>query len=194
MLEKFGELAEEGAETAEASEELSHVLESAAEADQKVHPASGALQAWTASSYRSLRALIMKQDPTLAHTGLVQVTAGGASEWVAPQNAAAWEAHQRELSCPEEERGDGEDERKVVTPKEAPHIPRSSEDVFVRTSNIKKYTVGKHEVIERASQPPICGVVVRLIADDGDSGAGTVTVRLDAAIDVTVNKSVKTAM
>jgi hypothetical protein len=97
MLEKFGEMAEGGAEAAEAHEELDHVLESAAEADREVYPAaSEALQAWTASSYRSLRALLCAQDPHLAQTGLLHAVAGGASEWVAPENVAAWTAQQQQ--------------------------------------------------------------------------------------------------
>ena len=95
MLGAFGELAEGGAEAAEASEELDRVLESAAEgADGPPRPASEALQAWTASSYRSLRALLRERDPQLAQTGLVHAVAGSASEWVAPENVAAWTQQQ----------------------------------------------------------------------------------------------------
>ena len=55
-----------------------------------MRPASEALQTWTASSYRSLRALLRERDPQLEQTGLVHAVAGGVSEWVAPENVAAW--------------------------------------------------------------------------------------------------------
>jgi hypothetical protein len=199
MLEKFGELAEEGAGVARVSEELGHVLESAVEeAGGPARPASEALQAWTASSYRSLRELLHERDPQLAQTGLVHAVAGGASEWVAPENVAAWEAQQRQGAergrCPETERGDGENEQKgrerrgASLAAAAGGIALGGDDVFVRTSNVSKYTVGRHEAIARASQPSLCGVVVRLIADSGDSGPGTVTIRPDATIITTTEQ------
>jgi hypothetical protein len=96
MLEAFGEMAEAGAEVAEANEELGHLLKSAAEVERPARPATESLRAWTASAYRSLRALLRERDPQLAQTGLVHAVAGGASEWVAPQNVAAWEAQQQQ--------------------------------------------------------------------------------------------------
>ena len=96
MLGVFGEMAGEGAEAAEASEEMHDLIEKAEKRDQPLRLASTTLQAWTASSYRSLRALLCEHDPQLLHTGLVQVIAGGASEWVAPENAAAWKQQRQE--------------------------------------------------------------------------------------------------
>jgi hypothetical protein len=95
MLEKFGELAEEGAEAAETHEELDHVIKSAVDADRPARPASELLQAWTANSYRSLQTLLRERDPQLLQTGLVHAVAGGASEWVAPENVGAWTQQQQ---------------------------------------------------------------------------------------------------
>jgi serine/threonine-protein kinase len=63
--------------------------------------ASEPLQAWTAKSYRSLRAVIENQDASFALTGLVQAEAGGVSEWVAPQNKEVWEMHQEKALAQE---------------------------------------------------------------------------------------------
>ena len=63
-----------------------------------MRPASEALQTWAVSSYRSLCALLRARDPQLAQTGLVHAVAGGASEWVAPENVDAWAQQQEQQS------------------------------------------------------------------------------------------------
>jgi hypothetical protein len=54
-------------------------------------PPSPALQAWAGESYRSLRAVLLKGDPQLLRTGLVQARTAP-DFWIAPKNAAAFEA------------------------------------------------------------------------------------------------------
>jgi hypothetical protein len=89
MLDAVGELAEEGAEAAEAHEELNHVLAT----NNKLQGASKKLRAWTGQSYRALATLLKKQDPELAHTGLqkVKCESSGTVEWVAPHNVDEWQ-------------------------------------------------------------------------------------------------------
>ena len=101
--------------------------------------------------------------------------------WEAQQQADAGRSH-----CPEEERGEDEDERKEGH--RAGDVVHSGDDVFVRTSNVKKYTLGKHEAIARTAQPSLCGVVVRLVADNGEIGPGTITIRPDTAIITTLQE------
>jgi hypothetical protein len=93
MLEIVGrEMGVAGA-AAKAHEELDRVLEAGGE----VRDASAHLRAWTGESYRSLRALLTQQDPTLERTGLTKVVSesSGAVEWVAPRSVEAWRHRQR---------------------------------------------------------------------------------------------------
>ena len=70
-------------------------------------PPSPALQAWAGESYRCLRAVLLKGDPQLLRTGLVQARAAP-DFWVAPKNAAAFEAARAsELLRSAEQRGAG---------------------------------------------------------------------------------------
>jgi hypothetical protein len=97
MLETFGELMEEGEEAAEAHHELDQVLGSTGRGGML--PASKALQAQTAASYRSLRAMLQEQDAHLERVGLVRAVSGGAVDWVAPGNVAAWTKQRKEAAA-----------------------------------------------------------------------------------------------
>ena len=96
MIEWVSEGIEGGEEAVEVQEELDHALQRKTEEEQKdgeqqqkqqpARPASAALKAWTGRSYRSLHALLQRDDPELARTGLVKVVEGGEVDWVAPYN------------------------------------------------------------------------------------------------------------
>jgi tRNA A-37 threonylcarbamoyl transferase component Bud32 len=99
MIEWASEGVEAGEEAVEVEEELDRVLERGAgegSGEDQEAPASPALKAWMGRSYRSLRALLQRDDPGLARTGLVKVVEGGGVDWVAAYNEQAWREQRRQ--------------------------------------------------------------------------------------------------
>jgi hypothetical protein len=106
MQEKVGEAAE-GAENCEA---LDEALRDAESGNFTRCTSTATLTPWIDASYRALKALLQAKDPTLAHTGLVQVKSpNGTVDWVAQHNVAAWRRrHAGEAA--EESGAEGEEE------------------------------------------------------------------------------------
>jgi hypothetical protein len=99
MIDWASEGVEAGQETVGVQEELDRVLKRGAgegSGEGQEAPASPALKAWIGRSYRSLRALLKRDDPELARTGLVKTVAGACVDWVAPTNVAAWMEQQQQ--------------------------------------------------------------------------------------------------
>ena len=102
MIDWASEGVEAGEDAVEVQEELDRVLERGAGeggGEDQEAPASPALKAWMGRSYRSLRALLKREDPELARTGLVKAVAGACVDWVAPTNVAAWTEQQQHTAA-----------------------------------------------------------------------------------------------